>query len=183
MKGNTTMFKKLRAYATRRRKDPVPAFRPVTRLPKRCLIMTEASVLAMRECIAEEILRGHEGIAYLFGQTNGATTVVVGAMRPEARTTVGSFSVTSIAMAAVVRAATDAGLQVIGQIHTHPGDAYHSDGDEDGARIVYDGYVSIVVPEYGRRLPSLDGAAIYFYRSEAFSELNTRAIQIIKGKF
>ena len=177
------MFKKLRAYATRRRKDPVPAFRPVARLPKRCLIMTEASVLAMRECMAEEILRGHEGIAYLIGQTNGATTVVVGAMRPEARTTVGSFSVTSIAMAAVVRAATDAGLQVIGQIHTHPGDAYHSGGDEDGARIVYDGYVSIVVPEYGRRLPSLDGAAIYFYRSEAFSELNARAVQIINGKF
>ena len=109
------------------------------------------------------MLRGR----YTSGQTNGATTVVVGAMRPVARTTVGSFSVTSIAMAALVRAATDSGLQVIGQIHTHPGDAYHSDGDEDGAWIVYDGYVSIVVPEYGRRF-LLDGAAIYFYRSEAF---------------
>jgi proteasome lid subunit RPN8/RPN11 len=145
--------------------------------------MTEASVLAMRDCMAQEIARGHEGIAYLFGQTNGATTVVVGAIRPEARTTVGSFNVTSVAMARVVRAATDAGLQVIGQIHTHPGQAYHSDGDEDGARIVYDGYVSIVVPEYGRRLPSLNGAAIYFYRGEAFSEMSGKAVKIINGMF
>lgn len=177
------MLKKLRAYATKRHKSAAPAYRPVTRLPKARLIMTEASVLAMRACMAEEILRGHEGIAYLFGQTNGATTVVVGAMRPGARTTTGSFNVTSIAMAAVVRASSDAGLQVIGQIHTHPRQAYHSDGDVDGARIVYDGYVSIVLPDYGRRLPSFEGAAIYFYRGEAFSSLNGSAILITDGKF
>jgi len=177
------MFKHLRTYLTGLRKEPAPAYRPVNRLPPRRLIMTEASVLAMRECMAGEIARGHEGIAYLFGQTNGATTVVVGAIRPEAQTTVGSFSVTSIAMARVVRRATDAGLQVVGQIHTHPGRAYHSDGDEDGARIVYDGYVSIVVPDYGRRLPSLAEAAIYFYRAEGFSELNGKALKIINGKF
>jgi proteasome lid subunit RPN8/RPN11 len=178
-----TMFKQLRTYLTNLRKEPVPDYRPVNRLPSRRLIMTEASVLAMRDCMAAEIARGHEGIAYLLGQTNSATTIVIGAIRPEARTAVGSFSVTSIAMARIVRKATDAGLQVIGQIHTHPGQAYHSDGDEDGARIVYDGYVSIVVPDYGRRLPSLAEAAFYFYRGEAFSELNGKAVKIINGKF
>jgi proteasome lid subunit RPN8/RPN11 len=177
------MFKQLRTFLTALGKEPAPAYRPVNNPPPRRLIMTQASVLVMRDCVAPEIARGHEGIAYLFGQTNGATTVVVGAIRPESRTTSGSFNVSSIAMARVVRQATDAGLQVIGQIHTHPGQAYHSDGDEDGARIAYDGYVSIVVPNYGRQLPSLAGAAIYFYRNEAFSELQGKAVKLITGKF
>ncbi len=176
------MFKQLGSCLGLRKK-PAPVYRPVTKLPPRRLIMTEASVLAMRDCMAQEIVGGHEGIAYLFGQTDGATTIVVGAIRPDASTTMGSFNVTSVAMARVVRAATDAGLQVVGQIHTHPGQAYHSDGDEDGARIVYDGYVSIVVPEYGRRLPSFDGATIYFYRGGAFSELTGKAVKITNGKF
>jgi proteasome lid subunit RPN8/RPN11 len=86
-------------------------------------------------------------------------------------------------MAGVVRKANDAGLQVIGQIHTHPRQAYHSDGDEDGAGIAYDGYVSIVFLNYGRQLPSLSGAAIYFYRNEAFSELPGKAVKLITGRF
>ena len=177
------MFKQLRTFLTTLGKESPPAYRPVSSPPPRRLVITEASVLAMRDCMAPEIAQGHEGIAYLFGQTNGAITVVVGAIRPESRTTSGSFSVSSVAMARVVRKATDAGLQVIGQIHTHPGQAYHSDGDEDGARIAYDGYVSIVVPNYGRQLPSLAGAAIYFYRNEAFSELRGKAVKLITGKF
>ena len=81
------------------------------------------------------------------GLSNRATIVVVADMRPEARTMPASFNVSSVAMARVVRAASDAGLQVVGQIHTHPDRAFHSGGDEDGARIVYGGCVSIVVPE------------------------------------
>jgi proteasome lid subunit RPN8/RPN11 len=177
------MFKQLRSYLAHLRKGPIPAYRPINRAPACRLVMTEASVSAIRDCLASEIAKGHEGISYLFGLTNGATTIVVGATRPDARTTAGSFNVTSVAMARVVRAATDAGLQIIGQIHTHPGKAYHSDGDNAGARIAYDGYVSIVVPEYGRRLPSLGGAAIYFYRGGAFSAMSARAVRIITGRF
>jgi proteasome lid subunit RPN8/RPN11 len=177
------MFKQLRTFLTTLGKKPAPAYRPVNNPPPRRLIMTEASVLAMRDSMAPEIARGHEGIAYLLGQTNGATTIVVGAIRPESQTSSGSFNVSSVAMARVVRKATDSGLHVIGQIHSHPGQAYHSDGDEDGARITYDGYVSIVVPDYGRRLPSLAGAAIYFYRTEVFSELDGKAVKLITGKF
>jgi proteasome lid subunit RPN8/RPN11 len=133
--------------------------------------------------MVEEIEIGFEGIAYLFGLTNGATTVVIGAMRPEARTTPGSFEVSSVAMARVVRKANEAGLQVVGQIHTHPHQAFHSGGDEDGARIAYDGYVSIVVPDYGRHLPSLTAAAVYFFRSGAFVQLGRNALSVVKGSF
>jgi proteasome lid subunit RPN8/RPN11 len=86
-------------------------------------------------------------------------------------------------MTKVVRKANDTGLQVVGQIHTHPGQAYHSDGDIDGARIAYNGFISIVVPDYGRHLPSLVGAAAYFYRSKAFLKLQVSAITVTNGRF
>ena len=178
------MLKQFRKLLSRRSKpSPVAVYRAVAAPPPRVLVMTEASVFAMRECMSAEIARGHEGIAYLLGQTNGSTTVIIGAVRPESRTTRGSFDVSSLAMARIVRKATDTGLQVAGQIHTHPREAFHSDGDIDGARIAYDGYVSIVVPDYGRLLPSLDGAAIYFYRSGSFAGLSAKAVRVISGIF
>jgi proteasome lid subunit RPN8/RPN11 len=165
------------------KRKPAPAYREVATPAPTQVIMTESCLQAMRSCMAPEIARGHEGVAYLLGLTNGVSTVIVGAIRPESYTTIGSFNVSSVAMARVVRAASNAGLQVVGQIHTHPRSAYHSGGDDDGARIAYDGYISIVVPNYGRELPSLRGAAIYVYRNHAFSPLGAKALKITNGAF
>jgi proteasome lid subunit RPN8/RPN11 len=83
-------------------------------------------------------------------------------------------------MAACVGAAGRYELQVVGQIHSHPQDAYHSDGDVEGARIRYPGYVSIVLPNYGGLLPSLRGAAVYIWSSGArWHELSINDIIII----
>src|ERR1017187_10997529 len=97
------MLKQFRKLLTGRSKPSPTTYRPVSAPPARVLVITEASVMAMRDCMAAEITCGHEGIAYLLGQTNGATTIVVGAVRPESRTTRGSFDVSSVAMARVVR--------------------------------------------------------------------------------
>jgi proteasome lid subunit RPN8/RPN11 len=86
-------------------------------------------------------------------------------------------------MARIVRSAANNGLQVVGQLHTHPGEAYHSDGDEYGARIAYSGYVSIVVPAYGRRLPALDGAAVFFFRNRlGFLQLDPSRFTIVSAR-
>ncbi|HNP37743.1 MAG TPA: Mov34/MPN/PAD-1 family protein [Woeseiaceae bacterium] len=147
------------------------------------VVLTESSIDALSECVDSERRRHHEGIAYLLGQTDGTTTIVVAAIRPEATTTRGSFSVSAVAMAQVVRTATKAGLQVVGQVHTHPGEAYHSDGDVEGARIVYRGFVSIVLPDYGRWLPALDGAACYIFRGDAgFVEIALDNIGIVPAR-
>jgi Prokaryotic homologs of the JAB domain len=145
------------------------------------LVLTEASVLGLRECLAPEIQRQHEGISYLYGQTDGSTTVVIGAIRPDARTTPGSFDVSAVAMARVVRAINNAGLQLVGQAHSHPGQAFHSEGDEIGARIAYEGFVSLVVPSYGGYLPSLSGSAAYFFHDGGFIELDSNALTVIPG--
>lgn len=115
-------------------------------------------------CIRADLIRRHEGVCYLLGRTDGPTAKILAAIRPEAVTTPGSFHVDSVAMATVVRAAARQHLQVIGQLHTHPGAAYHSEGDEIGARIRYKGYISIVLPNYGRYLPDLKGAAVFVYQ-------------------
>ena len=107
-----------------------------------------------------------------------ATTVFL----PDAQTTRGSFFVEPASMAACIGAAASHELQVVAQVHTHPGEAYHSYGDVDGAKIRYPGYASIVLPEYGARLPSVDGAAIYIWtEAEEWSELAPENIILISG--
>jgi proteasome lid subunit RPN8/RPN11 len=145
--------------------------------PTQRVLFSETLPFALQRCIAREITVGHEGVAYLFGQTDGLTTVVLGATRPDAVTTPGSFNISSATAARAVRKINDAGLQLVGQAHSHPGGAYHSEGDETGARIAYSGFVSIVVPDYGRRLPAVDGWAVYFFSDGRFIELRDDQIR------
>jgi proteasome lid subunit RPN8/RPN11 len=159
-----------------------PAYRPGPP-PRPRLVLTQSCLEALRTCLEPEVRCGHEGVAYLLGQTDGTVTLAVAAVRPEAVTTPGSFSVSAPAMANVVRTATKAGLQVVAQVHTHPGKAYHSDGDVEGARIVFGGFVSAVLPDYGRRLPGLDGSAVYMFRSgTGFVQVPADRIGILPGR-
>jgi proteasome lid subunit RPN8/RPN11 len=144
--------------------------------------MTEACLNHVRAGLAPEIHKGHEGIVYLLGRTDGTVTLAVSVFRPEAETTRGSFFVDSRAMAVGVRAAARFGLQIVAQVHTHPIAAFHSDGDIEGARIRYAGYSSLVIPAYGRNLPSLDGVAAYmFVRDERWVPLGSSDLLIIPG--
>lgn len=127
------------------------------------LHIAEQCQSALRLCLEPATQRRHEGVAYLLGRTDGTTGLCVHAVRPRATTTPGSFNVEPREMALVVQTACDLDLQIVAQVHTHPRGAAHSDGDEDGANIRYDGFFSIVVPDYGIHLPDLSGAATYHY--------------------
>lgn len=145
------------------------------------LTMTSDCLQEIRACIKPALDRRHEAICYLFGRTDGTSTRIEGAIRPAAVTTAGSFKVDAPSMAAVVRAAVQRGQQVVGQLHTHPREAYHSVGDEQGARIRYKGYVSIVLPDYGAHLPSLKGTAMFIYQPGAgFVPLSAHRLQIVQ---
>ncbi|MBS1770578.1 MAG: Mov34/MPN/PAD-1 family protein [Acidobacteria bacterium] len=104
-----------------------------------------------------------EGIVYLLGRTNGPQACVLSCVAVAASANYGSFFVPSREMVRVVNIANDCALQVVGQLHTHPFEAFHSRGDDAGAQIRFDGFVSIVVPDYGNYLPTLRGAAVYAY--------------------
>ena len=138
-------------------------YRPVFPPQPRRVVLAAGCRDALRAALEPDLVKHHEGVLYLIGQTDGFTSVAVAGFRPRAQTTRGSFHVQVPAMREVVEAANGSGLQVVGQLHTHPGPAFHSDGDEVGARIRFSGFVSIVLPDYGTRLPSFEGAAIYMY--------------------
>jgi hypothetical protein len=143
-------------------------------------LLTQDCMDRICECIEPFAQNRHEGIAYIYGRTDGYTTLAIGAIRPDAATTRGSFSVSSVEMARMVKGIRQRGLQLICQLHTHPGQAYHSDGDVDGLKLVCNGYVSIVLPDYGAHLPSFKEAAFYFYRRGiGFTALEETNIHII----
>lgn len=139
-------------------------------------------VKSLRSAIHDDITNGHEGVAYLLGAVGDGYTLIAAVYSPKSTTTYGSFNVDKLAMAKVMRAAAKNNLQVVGQIHTHPGEAYHSDGDDEGAPIAYDGYVSIVIPDHGMHLPSLEGMAAFVFESgKGFSEIPNTHIKIIEA--
>ena len=144
-----------------------PTYQPITPLHPRRMVLTVACLDAIRSSLAPKIKVRHESIVYLVGQTDGRTSTILAVARPSATTTRDSFYVDERAMKPVVEAATRAGLQVVGQLHTHPQRAYHSDGDVVGSLIRYNGFVSIVLPDYGTRLPCLDGAAFFMYSTDS----------------
>ena len=147
------------------------------------LVLTQASLIGLRSAMEPKTRKNEEAIAYLLGKSTASETLIVSVVRPVANTTPGSFSVTAAAMATVVRCAVNAGLQVAGQAHTHPGKAYHSQGDDEGARIAYDGYVSLVFPNYGKDLPSLTGAAAYMYETnQGFVPIEVSRITVVPGQ-
>lgn len=152
---------------------------PITPQPAKLLVTADALDDLMAALTRSQRQR-HEGIAYLLGRTDGVVTVAVAVFAPEARTTAGSFHVPARAMLACMQAAARFELQVVAQVHTHPGQAYHSDGDVEGAKIRYPGYASLVLPEYGRHLPSLSAAAAYLWQKpNGWIELSNDEIIII----
>ncbi len=158
---------------TRKPLEPTYSVEP----PPWRMLVTRDCLAALGSTIGPEIKKRHEGIAYFVGATYDSTTLAVSLLRPEAITTRGSFMVPQLAMAKVVRVASDLGLHVVGQIHTHPREAFHSPGDDDGAGIRYTGFVSLVLPDYGTRLPKLDGLAAYvFIAGRGFVPLPTITI-------
>lgn len=149
---------------TRRLRRPRPPLRPLV------VVMTARCRDVVAAALHTSLKAGHEGVVYFLGLTTGTTALAVSAVIPDATTTPGSFDVDKPELGKIIRAASLAGLQVVGQIHTHPRHAYHSAGDIEGMRIRYPGYFSIVVPDYGAHLPSLKQSHALMWTNDGFRE-------------
>ena len=125
----------------------------------------------LTEQLRGSVRRGHEGIVYFVGLTTGSTSLALSAMAPEADASAGSVDVSAVELGKVIRFAAMSELQVVGQLHTHPCGAYHSDGDLSGMKIRHPGYFSIVTPNYGAELPSLRDAHTLVWTRAGFQEV------------
>lgn len=153
--------------------------RPAPQPPR--LIITADCIEALRIAFAPTLQIGHEGVAYLLGRTDGVVTIAVAVFAPTARTSFGGFFVEPRAMATCTQLAAKHELQIVAQVHTHPRQAFHSDGDVEGAKIRYPGYASVVLPDYGAALPSLAGAAAYLWHQDSWKTLAPRDVIVIAG--
>jgi len=96
------------------------------------------------------VLRRHEGIVYWCGKQCRGEWVVTTCIAPRAYTTPGSLQTSASENAKVITALNTAGLELIAQVHSHPGGSVgHSDGDSRGALMPCEGFLSIIVPNYG----------------------------------
>jgi hypothetical protein len=121
----------------------------------------------------------HEGIVYWVGVSSGANSVVTTVIAPDATTSPGSYRATAVANALVVAKVDSLKLQVLAQVHGHPGPwVGHSDGDNDGAFMPYKGFYSVVVPNYGRNgLFPLTICGIHHFDGRRFQELNRAEVE------
>src|SRR5689334_10777111 len=131
------------------RKKPV-AVRHVPPLVRILESVLSTSVHLLQEFKDER--SAHEGILYWCGKDYGSEWIVTTCFLPDAKTTRGSFETSSKSNADMIAFLAANDLQLLGQVHSHPGESVgHSDGDDRGALMPYEFYLSIVVPFYGRR--------------------------------
>ena len=142
---------------------------------ERKLVLTSSCADELDACIAPDRAIRHEGVALLLGLTGEDTTLATHAIRPHAHTSQGSFEIPTQSFAKIIKLASRNGLAIVGQVHTHPRQAYHSDGDYAGLHIQYPGFCSLVLPNYGDDMPSIDGL-------HAISFESTRSWQPLAGK-
>jgi len=93
----------------------------------------------------------HEGLVLWLGRVLDTTTLVVAVATPPTISGPGRVHVDERAVGAAARAARTAGLGVVAQVHSHPGqDTHHSDGDDHLVLMPFEGMFSLVVARYGR---------------------------------
>jgi hypothetical protein len=102
----------------------------------------------------------------------------VAAVSPTASTTWGSFSTDLRSNAALIDALAQFELTLVAQVHSHPGNwVDHSDGDDAGAIVRFDGFWSLVVPNFARggMLP-LSAVGVHVFADGAFRRLSQGAL-------
>ena len=121
----------------------------------------------------------HEGVVYLGGVETPEQSVALLTIAPVATTTRGSFRTDFAANAAVVSTLAARGLTLVGQVHSHPGNwVDHSDGDDAGALVRFEGYWSLVVPAFARQgLLPLSRCGVHLYDQRRFARLTDAAVQ------
>ncbi|WP_022696343.1 Mov34/MPN/PAD-1 family protein [Euryhalocaulis caribicus] len=132
-----------------------PVFKLIENENKTRFLIPESCFRNLVTYLNDASTQGHEGVVLFLGKGNGETKVALQCVQPKATTTQGSFKISSAEMAKVINLATDLDLEIIAQVHTHPREAFHSKGDDEGARIRYEGYLSLVIPTMGGSCPIL----------------------------
>lgn len=116
------------------------------------VFLTEGLVRTSESVLRQRPTSNHEDVVYWAGRECGNDWFMTTCISPEAARTRDSFSTSTTANARVIAYLAAYELALLAQIHTHPDHRVgHSKGDDVGAFMPFEGYLSIVVPHYGHR--------------------------------
>jgi hypothetical protein len=146
--------------------------RPVVIIPDYIRSATEAYLHR------ESTNKWSEAVAYWAGSKSVTEHVVTTLLLPKAQTSWGSFEVSRTANAEVVSVLSKSKLKLIAQVHTHPGEwVEHSQGDEVGATMAHENFLSIVVPTYGvGGMRALTECGVHRFENGAFRQLGPEEV-------
>lgn len=117
-----------------------------------------------------------EGLVYWGGAIGGVgETIVTSLLKLNHTPQGGIVRPTSQEMRALLRTLRQRDEKLVAQIHSHPGGAFHSFGDDQHATSYHPGFISIVLPNFGKGVHSLLDCAIYEFRSD-FEALTQKEI-------
>lgn len=142
-----------------------------------CDFVISQSVTLLGE--SKDEISAHEGILYWAGKNFDDKWFVTTCIAPQALTTPGSYQTSAQANAEVIKYLAVHRLEMLGQIHSHPGDLVdHSKGDDRGALMPYENFLSIVVPYYASQgiLP-LNQCGVHRYQNKKFIRLSNDEIR------
>ncbi len=119
-----------------------------------------------------------EGLVLWLGDVEADRAHVLQAMVPEQEAIsseegVGYF-VSGETLFKLNQSLSTSGLRLIAQIHSHPGEAYHSDADDRYAIVTADGGLSLVVPDFGKAPADPTAWAVYRLSNGQWQELSSQ---------
>jgi proteasome lid subunit RPN8/RPN11 len=150
---------------------PVYRTRPLPRGElKGLFLLAEPVFVATRDALVSFALagianRGHEGIVYWAGREAGDCTVFMQAVVPIADHSHGRVMVSAEEIGRTQRAARRDKCGILCQVHSHPGaDTRHSDGDDELVLLPFEGMLSVVAPQFGVALRSIEELSIHQFQ-------------------
>jgi hypothetical protein len=99
----------------------------------------------------------HECVAFWTGQT--LNDVVDSTVHPEHASSAASYRVDDDWLNRFWFSLHEQRRRILAQVHTHPGAAFHSTSDDEGAIGVHPGFLSIVIPQFAANRSLLDACA------------------------
>lgn len=131
------------------------------------IVVIPRSIIAdTHRLLRESGLKGFEGIALWAGTiADGGTFHVSAVIRPAQRASVTEHGLLAAVdgdeIFRVNKLLNDKGMRLVAQLHTHPGEAYHSDTDDTFPLLSARGALSIVVPDFARGELTFERCAVY----------------------
>jgi hypothetical protein len=115
-------------------------------------LLVPARVVASSLEALQEAGRANRECVVLWLASRSPTSIdVVDAYRPKQTAAADFFHLPQESMAAVFDVLRQRGLMIAAQVHTHPGQAFHSAADDQWAIIRHVGALSLVLPDFAKR--------------------------------